>query len=108
MSHYRWNSLLESLWFGVPSGAWPIYAEQQINAFEMVVELGLAVEIKLDYKKDFFNKKDHKLVVTAEEIASGVRRLMEDNEVRAQVKEIATGKHHLHTQHRKEKKHKSV
>ncbi|CAH1429218.1 unnamed protein product [Lactuca virosa] len=86
VSHCGWNSLLESLWFGVPSAAWPIYAEQQINAFEMVVELGLAVEIKLDYKKDFFNPKADK--VTAEEIESGVRRLMEDNKVRTEVKEM--------------------
>ncbi|KAL4567448.1 hypothetical protein LXL04_023032 [Taraxacum kok-saghyz] len=88
VSHCGWNSLLESLWFGVPSAAWPMYAEQQINAFEMVVELGLAAEIKLDYKKDLFNPKANKVVVTAEEIESGVRRLMEDNDVRTQVKEM--------------------
>ncbi|KAL0008657.1 hypothetical protein SO802_010159 [Lithocarpus litseifolius] len=49
VSHCGWNSMLESLWFGVPIAAWPMYAEQQINAFEMMKELGLAVEVKMDY-----------------------------------------------------------
>ncbi|GKV33930.1 hypothetical protein SLEP1_g42366 [Rubroshorea leprosula] len=49
VSHSGWNSTLESIWFGVPMAAWPLYAEQQLNAFQLVVELGLAVEIKMDY-----------------------------------------------------------
>ncbi|XP_031254185.1 LOW QUALITY PROTEIN: anthocyanidin 3-O-glucosyltransferase 2-like [Pistacia vera] len=39
VSHCGWNSVLESVWFGVPIPAWPMYAEQQFNAFEMVMEL---------------------------------------------------------------------
>ncbi|PWA68630.1 hypothetical protein CTI12_AA303890 [Artemisia annua] len=92
VTHCGWNSLLESLWFGVPSAAWPIYAEQHMNAFEMVVELGLAVENKLDYKKNMYDRsadKDHIDIVTADEIQSGIRRLMEDKEVRTKVKEIS-------------------
>nr|BEP30494.1 tetrahydroxychalcone 2'-glucosyltransferase-like protein [Dahlia pinnata] len=91
VSHCGWNSLLESLWFGVPSATWPMYAEQQMNAIEMVVELGLAVEIKLDYRKDVFNPKGNNKVdvVTAEEIESGIRRVMEDSEVRTKVKEVS-------------------
>ncbi|KAI3756721.1 hypothetical protein L1987_56543 [Smallanthus sonchifolius] len=89
VSHCGWNSLLESLWFGVPVATWPMYAEQQINAFEMVVELGLAVEIKLDYKKDLFNPMTKTVIVTTEEIESGIRRLMEDESVRAEVKKMS-------------------
>ncbi|KAI3804290.1 hypothetical protein L1987_25721 [Smallanthus sonchifolius] len=89
VSHCGWNSLLESLWFGVPVATWPMYAEQQMNAFEMVVELGLAVEIKLDYEKNLFFPEANTVVVGAEEIESGIRRLMEDNEVRRKVKEIS-------------------
>ncbi|XP_024995727.1 anthocyanidin 3-O-glucosyltransferase 2-like [Cynara cardunculus var. scolymus] len=89
VSHCGWNSILESLWFGVPTAAWPMYAEQQMNAFEMVVEMGLAVEIKLDYKKDMFNTKSNTVVVTAEEIEGGIRRLMEDKTMRTKVKEIS-------------------
>ncbi|KAF2293818.1 hypothetical protein GH714_005008 [Hevea brasiliensis] len=52
VSHCGWNSILESIWFGVPIATWPMYAEQQFNAFQMVTELGLAVEIKMDYRND--------------------------------------------------------
>ncbi|PPS13049.1 hypothetical protein GOBAR_AA07583 [Gossypium barbadense] len=52
ISHCGWNSILEILWFGVPITTWPLYAEQQLNAFKMVKELGLAVEMRLNYRKD--------------------------------------------------------
>ncbi|KAK7275981.1 hypothetical protein RIF29_17109 [Crotalaria pallida] len=70
VSHCGWNSILESLWFGVPILTWPIYAEQQLNAFRMVKELGLAMELKLDYRRG----SD---LVTAEEIEKGLRQLMD-------------------------------
>ncbi|GKD92266.1 anthocyanidin 3-O-glucosyltransferase 2-like protein, partial [Tanacetum coccineum] len=89
VSHCGWNSLLESLWFGVPLATWPIFAEQQINAFEMVVELGLSVEIKLDYRKNSNNPKAHTVIVTADEIESGIRRLMKDNDIKTKVKEMS-------------------
>ncbi|KAL8196053.1 hypothetical protein R6Q57_025053 [Mikania cordata] len=89
VSHCGWNSLQESLWFGVPTAAWPLYAEQQMNAFEMVVELGLAIDLKMDYSMNMFNPESEIDVVTAEEIERGIRRLMEDDEVRAKVKEMA-------------------
>lgn len=83
VSHCGWNSILESVWFGVPIVTWPIYAEQQINAFEMVKELGLAVELKLDYRRE----ND---VVMAAEIERALRCLMnDDKKVREKVKEMA-------------------
>ncbi|PSS11078.1 UDP-glycosyltransferase [Actinidia chinensis var. chinensis] len=86
VSHCGWNSILESLWYGVPTATWPIYAEQQMNAFEMVMELGLAVEIKLDY----WVGSD---LVLSEQVERGVRLLMDgdgdgDGEVRRKVKEM--------------------
>ncbi|KAB2613366.1 glycosyltransferase [Pyrus ussuriensis x Pyrus communis] len=68
VSHCGWNSTLESLWNGVPIAAWPMYAEQNVNAFHLVVELGLAVEIKMDYRKD------SNVVVSAEDIERGIRQ----------------------------------
>ncbi|KAK8598591.1 hypothetical protein V6N13_094556 [Hibiscus sabdariffa] len=50
ISHCGWNSIIESLWFGVPIATWPMCAEQQLNAFKMAKELGLAVEMRLDYR----------------------------------------------------------
>ncbi|KAK1430431.1 hypothetical protein QVD17_13150 [Tagetes erecta] len=89
VSHCGWNSTLESLWFGIPMAAWPMYAEQQMNAFELVVELGLAVDMKSDYLMDLFNPDANVVIVTAEEIERGIRKLMKDNEVRTKVKEIS-------------------
>lgn len=82
MSHCGWNSILESLWFGVPIATWPVYAEQQMNAFEMVKELELAVELRLDYREG-------SKLVTAEELETALRRLMDGgDEVRARVKRM--------------------
>lgn len=82
MSHCGWNSILESLWFGVPIATWPVYAEQQMNAFEMVKELELAVELRLDYREG-------SKLVTAEELETALRRLMDGgDEVKARVKRM--------------------
>ena len=83
VSHCGWNSILESLWHGVPIVTWPLYAEQQINAFEMVRDLGLAVEMKLDSRRGGE-------VVMAEEIMKAVKCVIEgDNEVRKRVKDMS-------------------
>ncbi|KAK3227298.1 hypothetical protein Dsin_007160 [Dipteronia sinensis] len=88
VSHCGWNSTLESLWFGVPIATWPMYAEQQFNAFQLVRELGLAVEIKMDYRKDF--TIENAVIVTSEEIERGIRCLMEyDTDIRKRVKEMS-------------------
>ncbi|KAJ4975430.1 hypothetical protein NE237_000536 [Protea cynaroides] len=85
VSHCGWNSILESLWFGVPIAAWPLDAEQHLNAFELGRELGekgLVVELRLDYR----GGDD---LVTAEEVEGGVCRLMNsDCGVRMKVKDI--------------------
>ncbi|XP_031278140.1 UDP-glycosyltransferase 71A15-like isoform X2 [Pistacia vera] len=88
VSHCGWNSTLESIWFGVPIATWPIGNEQQLNAFEMVIELGLAVEIKMDYRKDYSG--ENQVIVSAGEIERGIRKLMEyDNKTRKNLKEMS-------------------
>ncbi|MFQ6660331.1 hypothetical protein Gotur_028921 [Gossypium turneri] len=85
VSHCGWNSILESLWFGVPVVTWPMYAEQQLNAFKMVKELGLAIELRLDYEE--LNVSN---VVTANEIKNAVKQVMDDrSEVRKKAKGMA-------------------
>ncbi|GLU08635.1 hypothetical protein SLE2022_255350 [Rubroshorea leprosula] len=82
VSHCGWNSVLESLWYGVPIATWPLYAEQQMNAFQLVKELGLAVEIRVDYREG----SD---LVLAEEFANGLTRLMDGgDEVKRKAKEM--------------------
>nr|QEA68966.1 UGT71A40 [Panax ginseng] len=90
VSHCGWNSTLESIWCGVPMATWPIYAEQQINAFELVKELGMAVEIKMDYREDYIFAPENNLVVTADQIEKGMRCLMMDgeSEMRKKVEEM--------------------
>lgn len=84
MSHCGWNSILESLWFGVPIATWPMYAEQQINAFQMVRDLELAVELRLDYRM-----KSNDLVL-AEEIERAVRCVMDGGDgVKKRVEEMS-------------------
>ncbi|XP_073525532.1 uncharacterized protein [Phyllobates terribilis] len=84
VSHCGWNSTLEGLWFGKPIVTWPLYAEQQVNGFELVKELGVAVELTLDYRL----KSDR--VVEASEVEWAVRCVMEeDNPVRGKVREMS-------------------
>ncbi|XP_058212299.1 anthocyanidin 3-O-glucosyltransferase 2-like [Rhododendron vialii] len=95
VSHCGWNSTLESLWCGVPVATWPMYAEQQMNAFELVRELGLAVEIKLDYRRDMLYDNIKAKLVTADEIENGIRKLMENGDksstkgIKQKVKEMS-------------------
>ncbi|KAL6347128.1 hypothetical protein AAG906_012709 [Vitis piasezkii] len=75
ISHCGWNSTLESIWHGVPVATWPIYAEQQLNAFQIIRELEMGVEIKIDYNKDRNNID----LINSQEIESRIRSLMDDS-----------------------------
>ncbi|KAL1812736.1 hypothetical protein ACET3Z_022801 [Daucus carota] len=89
VSHCGWNSILESMWCGVPIATWPMYAEQQVNAFQLVVDLGLAAEIKMDYRKDRIADMESTGVVSAEEIERGIRRVMDgESAMRKKMKEL--------------------
>ncbi|KAF5779015.1 putative anthocyanidin 3-O-glucosyltransferase [Helianthus annuus] len=88
VSHCGWNSTLESIWCGVPVAAWPLYAEQQLNVFQLVEELGLAVEIRMDYRTDTrAGGGGSGMIVSTEEIKDGIRKLISDDEMRKKVKE---------------------
>ncbi|CAN8268825.1 unnamed protein product [Cochlearia groenlandica] len=85
VTHCGWNSTLESLWFGVPTASWPLYAEQKFNAFEMVEELGLAVEIRKYWRNDRSTE-----LVTADEIERAIKCLMDnDCELKNRVNEMS-------------------
>ncbi|PON52021.1 UDP-glucuronosyl/UDP-glucosyltransferase [Trema orientale] len=85
LSHCGWNSVLESISAGVPILAWPMMAEQPLNA-KMVVEeikVGLRVETCDGSVSGF---------VKSQELKKMVRELMEGKmgkEVRKKVKEVA-------------------
>ncbi|XVE78441.1 hypothetical protein DITRI_Ditri13aG0145300 [Diplodiscus trichospermus] len=85
VSHCGWNSILESLWHGVPILTWPMYAEQRQNAFQMVKDLGLAMEMRIDYT---LGESD---LVMGDEIEKAIKCLMEgdSSEIRMKVKKMS-------------------
>ncbi|KAL3505272.1 hypothetical protein ACH5RR_035113 [Cinchona calisaya] len=72
LSHCGWNSCLESLSHGVPILAWPLYAEQKMNATQL--EDGVDVAVKPVVQKG------EKKVIGREEIERVVRLIMEGEE----------------------------
>ncbi|KAL0449296.1 UNVERIFIED_CONTAM: UDP-glucose flavonoid 3-O-glucosyltransferase 6 [Sesamum latifolium] len=83
VSHSGWNSTLESIWWGVPMAVWPLAAEQQANAFLLVKEFAMAIEIKIDYKKD------GNVIVGSEMIETAIKQLMEpENGIRLKVRAL--------------------
>ncbi|XP_022895143.1 UDP-glycosyltransferase 90A1-like [Olea europaea var. sylvestris] len=85
LSHCGWNSVLESISAEVPILAWPMMAEQPLNA-KMVVE-----EIKIGLRVETVNGSGNKFV-QAESFKNKVKELMEGEkgeEVRKKVKQVA-------------------
>ncbi|XP_047332607.1 anthocyanidin 3-O-glucosyltransferase 2-like [Impatiens glandulifera] len=95
VSHCGWNSVLESVWFGVPTATWPIQAEQNMNAFFMVKEVGLSVDVKMDYSRSHWKISDEdSSTVPATVIERALRQLMDENgeeclEMRKRMKEMS-------------------
>ncbi|XP_028778903.1 UDP-glucose flavonoid 3-O-glucosyltransferase 6-like [Neltuma alba] len=89
VSHCGWNSVLESIYYGVPIATWPLFADQEMNAFEVVRELKLGVEVSLDYRMGFENRGKSG-VVSAERIEKGMKEVMEEeSELRKKLKEMS-------------------
>ncbi|KAF3793416.1 UDP-glucuronosyltransferase [Nymphaea thermarum] len=85
VSHCGWNSTLESMWFGVPMIAWPLYAEQGMNAIELVNVLGVGLGLNREGGDGSHG------IVRAEELLRAARSLMEGEEgrkVREKMKEM--------------------
>ncbi|KAG8099860.1 hypothetical protein GUJ93_ZPchr0013g37313 [Zizania palustris] len=68
VTHCGWNSILESMWFGVPMLPWPLDADQHFNAFTLVSHLGVAVPLKMDRRRNN--------LVEAADLERAVRTLM--------------------------------
>ncbi|KAF1894074.1 hypothetical protein Lal_00003992 [Lupinus albus] len=68
LSHCGWNSTLESVVNGVPLIAWPLFAEQKMNAVMLIQDIKVALRL---------NNNNNNGLVEREEIASVVKCLME-------------------------------
>lgn len=81
LTHCGWNSTLESVVNGVPLIAWPLYAEQRMNAVFLADDLRVALRVKANDKG----------IVGREEIAKYAKELMEGQEgklLRNKMKEL--------------------
>lgn len=81
LSHCGWNSTLESVTCGVPMIAWPLYAEQKMNAITLTEDLKVALRPKAAENG----------LIDRNEIAQIVKDLMEGEKgkgVRSRMKDL--------------------
>ncbi|XP_021280942.1 hydroquinone glucosyltransferase [Herrania umbratica] len=81
LTHCGWNSALESVVNGVPLIAWPLYAEQKMNAVMLAEDIKVALRAK----------PNENGLICRDEIAKAVKGLMEGEEgkgVRNRMKDL--------------------
>ncbi|KAL4376954.1 hypothetical protein GQ457_02G007390 [Hibiscus cannabinus] len=82
LTHCGWNSSMESIIEGVPMIAWPLYAEQKMNANMLTEDIGVSIRVTR-VKSDG--------VVGREEIRSMVGKILVDHQgrnIRTRIKEL--------------------
>lgn len=84
LSHCGWNSVLESISAGVPILAWPMIAEQTLNAKLVVEGLGAGIRVR---KTSGVGSEN--IVVSRQAICKRVRELMGSGEKGKKVRERA-------------------
>ncbi|KAG6666779.1 hypothetical protein I3843_01G051900 [Carya illinoinensis] len=81
LTHCGWNSILESVVNGIPLIAWPLYAEQKMNAIMLTKDIKVALR----------PKHNENGIVVREEIARIAKALMKGEEgkgVRTRMKDL--------------------
>lgn len=71
VSHCGWNSVLESICAGVPIMAWPMMADQNLNAKMVVDELGIGVRVWPDDGSKFGLVKAGTVEKAVDEMVNG-------------------------------------
>jgi hydroquinone glucosyltransferase len=71
LSHAGWNSTLEAVCAGVPMVAWPLFAEQRMNAVKLSEEEGVGVALRVRQREvDGVVPRDH-VAAPARELMAG-------------------------------------
>ncbi|KAI3880933.1 hypothetical protein MKX03_015628 [Papaver bracteatum] len=81
MSHCGWNSVMESICASVPILAWPMMAEQHLNARMVVEELGIGVRVLAE-------NGSVRGFVTSQCIEKQVREMMEGEKAKEMKKKV--------------------
>ena len=76
VTHCGWNSALESILNAVPMIAWPLFAEQHLNASMLEIQVGVATRIRTGPDR----------LIRKEEIARAIHRVMEGQEAERMMK----------------------
>lgn len=81
LSHCGWSSCLEGLVYGVPMIAWPLYAEQRMNAATMSDVFKVAVRARIDEEDG---------VIKGEEVARVIKIIMDGEglKMRRRIEEV--------------------
>ncbi|XP_004515370.1 hydroquinone glucosyltransferase [Cicer arietinum] len=98
LSHCGWSSTLESVVNGVPMIAWPLFAEQRMNARELVDVLKVGVRAKVD---------DENGIVKRDEVVKAIKRIKEGDEsleIKNRIKELSVSAANALREHGSSKK----
>ncbi|TVU16959.1 hypothetical protein EJB05_32963, partial [Eragrostis curvula] len=79
ITHCGWNSILESIMNGVPMVAWPLYAEQDMNAAMLEDQVRVAARVKVGANR----------FVRKEEVATAIQRVMKGDEAARMRKRVS-------------------
>ncbi|XP_074294317.1 UDP-glycosyltransferase 72E1-like [Silene latifolia] len=85
ISHCGWNSVNESIVNGVPLIAWPLYAEQNMNATMLVEDLGIAIRPKVKPSKGLVRREEIEKMVkfVMDSEGFGLRKRVKDLQISA-------------------------
>ncbi|KAJ0799478.1 putative hydroquinone glucosyltransferase [Helianthus annuus] len=81
LTHCGWNSILETIVLGVPIIAWPLYAEQKMNALMLTEGLKVAMRAKLNES----GIVDHSEIVR---VVNSLSKGDEGKAIRVRIKEL--------------------
>nr|KYP73195.1 Anthocyanidin 5,3-O-glucosyltransferase [Cajanus cajan] len=88
LSHCGWNSVLESLSYGMPMIGWPLAGEQAYNVKMLVEEMGVAVELTRSVESVISGEQVRKVIeIAMDQEGKGKEMKQKANEIAARMRE---------------------